>query len=163
MRRTLVSTTLLAACVILIALVYTRAEFFPVSAPQNSGSPSTRTVQVGGQTVVVFVVDTDAARAKGLGGRAGLARGEGMLFIFPRDGMYGFWMKDMHFAIDILWLADDPSSPSGQAVIVSMAQNVSPDTYPRDFLPSRPARYVLELPAGFTEEYTVKVGDLVRL
>ena len=64
-------------------------------------------------------------------------------------------MKDMKFPIDMLWL-------SGTRRVVYMAQNVSPDTYPEVFAPTRPARYVLELPAGYAKAYTVGVGDEVR-
>ena len=51
---------------------------------------------------------------------------------------------------------------SGARVVVSTAQNVSPDTYPQVFTPAAPARYVLELPAGYVKAYTVEVGDEVR-
>src|SRR3990167_10987110 len=101
-----------------------------------------RTIQLNGQTIRVSVADTETAREQGLSGRAGLATDEGMLFVFLKDGKYAFWMKDMLFSIDILWLSSD-------GAVVFMAKNVSPDTYPRAFAPDGPARYVLELPAGF--------------
>ena len=44
-----------------------------------------------------------------------------------------------------------------------MVEKVSPETYPEAFAPPAPARYVLELPAGFVEEYTLGIGDIVRL
>ncbi|MBI5457929.1 DUF192 domain-containing protein [Candidatus Kaiserbacteria bacterium] len=111
-----------------------------------------RTIQLHGQTVRVSVADTEVARERGLSDRPGLAADEGMLFVFPRDGKYGFWMKDMHFSIDIMWLSADQQ-------VVYMAQNISPDTYPQVFRPNVLARYVLELPAGYAKEYTVTVGD----
>ena len=114
------------------------------------------TVALRGQTVRVSVADTPASRQRGLGGRSGLAPDEGMLFVFPQDGTYGFWMKDMSFSIDILWLSAD-------GAVVYMAQNVSPDTYPQRFGPAEPARYVLELHAGFVIENNVTIGDIVRL
>src|SRR3989338_2888627 len=114
-----------------------------------------RTVQLRRQSIRVLVADTGASREKGLSGRSGLAADEGMLFVFPQDGKYAFWMKDMLFSIDILWLSSD-------GAVVFMAKNVSPDTYPRAFAPDGPARYVLELPAGFIEENSVAVGGIVR-
>src|SRR3989338_1806519 len=93
----------------------------------------------------VLVVATGAllmwAGQQSLSGRSGLAEGEGMLFVFPQDGKYGFWMKDMRFSIDILWL-------NASGMVVYMAQNVSPDSFPKSFESDVPARYVLELPAG---------------
>lgn len=116
---------------------------------------SMRTVEVGGNMVRVTVADTDEARQRGLSGRRGLAADEGMLFVFPQDGAYAFWMKDMLFSIDILWI-------SGDGKVVYMAEDVSPDTYPQSFRSDVPARYVLELPAGYAKEYTVNIGDVVR-
>ena len=80
----------------------------------------------------------------------------GMLFVFPSDGIYAFWMKGMLFSIDMLWLAAD-------GTIVYLVQNASPDTYPHSFVPDKTARYVLELPAGFARSHGVGVGDIVRL
>ncbi|MBI4088377.1 DUF192 domain-containing protein [Candidatus Kaiserbacteria bacterium] len=128
----------------------------PAQTSPVAGSSTVRTVEIKGQKVRVAVADTDALRRKGLGGRENLAHDEGMLFMFPDDGRYAFWMKDMRFSIDIVWL-----SAGGE--VVDVAQNISPDTYPNVFTPARAARYVLELPAGWTEEYTVRPGDIVRL
>ncbi len=115
---------------------------------------ASRTVVLKGQTIRVTVAESPREREIGLGGRSGLASDEGMLFVFPKDGIYAFWMKDTHFSIDILWL-------SAEGIIVHMAQNVSPETYPQTFRSETPARFVLELPAGYAKEYTVRVGDIV--
>ena len=117
---------------------------------------SQRTVELRGQTIRVSIADTPRTHEAGLGGRAGLAPDEGMLFIFREEGKHVFWMKDMSFPIDIVWIASDGR-------VVYLAQNVSPDTYPMSFVSTAPARYVLELPAGFSSEYGVIIGDIVRL
>ncbi len=111
-----------------------------------------RTVQLKQQTIRVSVADIQTSRARGLSGRSGLAADEGMLFVFPEDGKYAFWMKDMHFPIDIIWLAADGG-------VVYMAQNVSPDSFPQTFRSNVLARYVLELPAGYAKEYNITIGD----
>ena len=115
-----------------------------------------RTVELRGQTIHVSIANTPQAHEAGLGGRTGLAPDEGMLFIFREEGKHVFWMKDMSFPIDIVWIASDGR-------VVYLAQNVSPDTYPMSFVSTAPARYVLELPAGFSSEYAVIIGDIVRL
>ncbi len=79
-----------------------------------------------------------------------------MLFVFPRDGYHGIWMKDMHFAIDILWLDKN-------GMITDAVRDVAPDTYPRVFVPTRPVRYVLEIPRGFISQNNVRAGDAVRI
>jgi uncharacterized membrane protein (UPF0127 family) len=116
----------------------------------------TSLINIDGQAINAAVADTDASRELGLGNRSGLPNGEGMLFIFSSDSKEPFWMKDMYFSIDMIWI-------SVQGSIVYMAQNVSPDTYPENFAPSDPARYVLELPAGYAAAHNFKVGDMVQL
>lgn len=113
-----------------------------------------QTIHLDGVSIRVTVVDTPEARAQGLSGKDMLGSNEGMLFIFPEDGMYGFWMKDMLFPIDIVWISADKK-------VVHIDKNVSPDTYPQVFEPPFPIRYVLELPAGSAEEYTVVPGSQV--
>lgn len=135
-------------------------------AQSSQAQRGVRTIEIAGNAARVAVADTPESRAKGLGGREGLAEGEGMLFIFPADGYYAFWMKDMRFPIDILWLSasDRPSRDgSATATVIYIAPNVSPDTYPRTFGPNAPARYIVELPAGYVGAHGVKVGDIVRL
>jgi uncharacterized membrane protein (UPF0127 family) len=104
--------------------------------------------------VMVEVADTAAARERGLSGHAPLKEQEGMLFVFESDEHWGIWMKDMHFAIDIVW-AD------AQGKILTIAERAAPETYPQTFSPTAPARYVLELPAGFVERHGIAEGDQI--
>lgn len=97
-----------------------------------------------GGSLSVEVAATDEARIRGLSGRTSLTS-DGMLFIFPEDAYYGIWMKDMHIALDILWL-------NAEGRVVTLMSGVRPETYPEVFTPSAPARYVLEL----------REGDIVR-
>ena len=136
--------------------ILTEQHVKPAPVSTSSLASPMRTIGVGDQTVQATVVETPAERQRGLSGREGLAPDEGMLFIFPADGEYGFWMKDMRFSIDILWLA-------AEGTIVSITENVSPDTYPQSFEPTQQARYVLELPAGYAAAHSVEVGDWVQL
>lgn len=143
----------LSAIVILISLVAPHNSVPNIPAAPDIGL---RTIRLAGQELRVSVVGTPEERAKGLSGRTGLALGEGMLFVFDTEAKYRFWMKDMLFSIDILWL-------SGDGKVVYLRENVSPATYPEVFAPNAPARYVLELPAGFVKDNNVVVGDIVRL
>lgn len=113
-------------------------------------------VTLKGESIRVTIADTVEMRAKGLSGRTSLAWDEGMLFVFDTDGQYGFWMKDMHMGIDILWL-----DQSGK--IVHIAERVMPESYPEAFVPRFPARYVLELPADWVRAHGVSLGDTVDL
>src|SRR3989344_7332267 len=64
-------------------------------------------VKIAGQEVKVELALTPEEQTQGFSGRSGLGENEGMLFVFDTPGKYGFWMKDMLFPIDIIWLAPD--------------------------------------------------------
>ncbi len=91
-------------------------------------------------------MDTPALRAQGLSGRQGLPRGRGMLFVFDRAERHAFWMKDMHFDIDIIWIT------GGEIVDLVHARAPSPGAPPPTYTPDSAAEYVLEVVAGTAAE-----------
>lgn len=116
---------------------------------------NTTTVRMNGATIRATVADTDEEREQGLSGSEGLAADRGMLFVFPTDGYWSIWMKDMNYAIDILWLNDQKS-------IVHIEEFVTPDTYPQTFVPKVPSRYVLEVQSGIVSKNKLGVGDTLQ-
>jgi uncharacterized protein len=111
-------------------------------------------VTVGSQLIYARVADDDQSREKGLSGTSPLGEAEGMLFVFDVPGRWGMWMKDMKYSLDMVWMDSNKK-------IIYLAQNVSPDTYPKVFLPDNEALYVLELPAGFIAKHGVTTGQVV--
>lgn len=118
--------------------------------------PGTYTMAVGGHPIEVEIAGTQAERVRGLSGRRDLAPGNGLLFVFPASATYGFWMKEMHFPIDIIWIGENRR-------IVHIAADVAPATFPTVFTPPRPARYVLEMPALSMRKMGVTPGAAVTL
>ena len=115
-------------------------------------------IQIGGQKVQVALALTSAEQTKGLSGRTGLAENQGMLFVFDTPGKYLFWMKDMRFPIDMIWLGADFK-------IVYLKKNASPQLYPETYGPGLKdgeAKYVLEVPAGFSAKNNLQVGESVQ-
>src|SRR3989344_8005153 len=82
--------------------------------------PSIQTVNLKGEKIVVEVADTVAKQIQGLSGRASMKNNEGMLFVFKEEAIQSFWMKDMQFSLDILWIDENK-------IIVGIERNVSPD------------------------------------
>jgi uncharacterized membrane protein (UPF0127 family) len=117
---------------------------------QPASQEALQTITVGGQMFKVEVAATAAARERGLSGRASLPPGQGMLFVFPSDVKPAFWMKEMNFPLDIVWLKSDRR-------IAGVARNVATSTFPQTFSPAEPIRYVLEINAG---ELTAKYPPL---
>jgi uncharacterized membrane protein (UPF0127 family) len=111
-------------------------------------------VSIEGKRVAVVVADTDVEREQGLSGHVPLAENEGMLFLFDVPGRPAFWMKDMLFSLDIIWLSSDWK-------IVDITPNLTPDTYPASFAPLMDAQYVLEVSAGFAAREGVQIGQSV--
>lgn len=111
-------------------------------------------VLIGSTTVQASVADSLPERIKGLSDTPYLPQGVVKLFAFGTAGEHSIWMKDMNYAIDILWVAR-----SGE--IVHIKEKVSPDTYPESFTSPKPAWYVIEANAGFVASSSIKVGDEV--
>ena len=110
----------------------------------------------GGVSLRVEYATTTEARELGLGGRTEIPEDYGMLFVFPVDDYYGFWMEDAMVPLDIFWL-----DAQGQTVFI-MA-DIATSTYPDVFYPTTPARYVLETVAGFAREHDIRVGSKLVL
>lgn len=123
----------------------------PVPAVQPQTLPR-GTVLAGSTTIAVEVADTHLSRRQGLSGRTTLPAGTGMLFAFEQEGDWGIWMKDMQFPIDIIWM-------DSAGAVITVAADVSPATYPNSFYPERPARYVLEVPAGYAAAHDIAEGS----
>ena len=115
----------------------------------------TRILKINDTSIEVEVADSPEAQKLGLSGRAHLADGTGMLFIFETPGQYGFWMKDMNFAIDIVWIDENFR-------IIGLEKSVSPETFPQSFHPNQPIKYVLELPSGFSDVHRIGIGTVVQ-
>ncbi len=109
-------------------------------------------VSLAGVVLNTELADTDVLRARGLSGRKSLTENESMLFVFDQPGKHSFWMKDMNFSIDIIWIDEDLR-------VVYIKENATPTSYPETFGPDENAKYVLEVVAGFSEKNNLKVGD----
>lgn len=112
--------------------------------------------QVDDRCFQLDVANTHELRREGLSGRTQLESNEGMLFLYDTRGEYGFWMKDMNFPIDIVWLNDEDE-------IITIAADVSPDSYPETFYPAKKASKVIEIPAETAADLDLKIGDQLNL
>jgi hypothetical protein len=124
--------------------------------PKKHDIAEITSVQIGGQNVKVDLALTALAQEQGLSGRMSLAENQGMLFVFDTPGKYDFWMKDMNFPIDMIWLGEDMH-------IVYIKKDARPELYPETYGPSASdgnVKYVLEVSDGFADKNNLKVGDI---
>jgi uncharacterized membrane protein (UPF0127 family) len=92
--------------------------------------------------------------AKGLAIKNQLKENEAMLFVFEDSAQHSFWMKDMKFPIDIIWLDSDGK-------VVHIEQNLQPCISVficPNYTPNTDSQYVLETVAGFTQRHNVSIG-----
>lgn len=143
---------IVAALLIALAVVW----FAQIKENDQFISAKKTFILIGKNNIKVDVADSPAELVKGLSGRTTLADDEGMFFIFPNNDYHGIWMKNMKLPIDIIWLDETLK-------VVFIKEKVLPETYPEVFKPTKPARYVIETPAGFTAKAKIKIGDLAKI
>jgi uncharacterized membrane protein (UPF0127 family) len=109
-----------------------------------------------GQEYTAVVARQPAEIQLGLSGRANIGA-DAMLFLLPGKEPTVFWMYQMRFPLDFVWLANGR--------VVDRHENVPapPPDAPRDTIatvrPDEPVEAVLELPAGFIAEHQVQLDD----
>ncbi len=107
--------------------------------------------------IFVAIADNPAARDRGLSGLSHLKENQGMLFLFNEPGIYGFWMKDMNFDIDFIWMHNNK--------IVEITENAQASHYPENlktYFPSKIINSVLEVNAGWAQKNNIEVGDEIK-
>jgi uncharacterized membrane protein (UPF0127 family) len=127
----------------------------PMQTQTQEGGP--RVIFPDGYAVHVEIAANDELRAQGLMFRDQLRPASGMLFFFPEDGEYPFWMKNTHIPLDMIWI------DSGKR-IAHIAHDVPPckiENCP-NYPPHAVARYVLEVAAGVAKAHGLKDGDALR-
>ena len=109
-------------------------------------------IYISGKKLTVDIANTPEKQTLGLSYRKSMAEDSGMLFIFPKPTTVGFWMKDMNFALDFIWI-------DANGKIIGIDKDILPNTYPKTFSPPSPIKYVLEVNAGWSDRNGVRIGD----
>lgn len=117
-------------------------------------------ININGQEYKVEVVTTPTKLSKGLSDRENMAENEAMLFLFGAKDFRSFWMKDVYFPIDLLWIDGN--------LIVGWEENIQPqldvpDDRLRKYRSLQPVDKVLELPAGAVQKLDLKRGQTINL
>ena len=135
----------------LFCLFFYYAEIPLSLSPQNLPED---TVCIKNNCFLVQLAKTEQERESGLMFKSNLDKGKGMLFIFDKEEIYPFWMKNMLIPLDIVWI-------NGSNKVVYISQNVQPckDLVCPLITPTFVASYVLEVNAGVCKEIDLKIGD----
>ena len=109
-----------------------------------------------GEEIPVEVADTLKKRSLGLGNRPYLKKGWGMLFVFDNRKLHRFWMKDMRFPLDIIWLDNH------RIVHINHDAMPSSEDEPEVMTSPVPVNFVLEIAAGRASKLRLKIGHEMK-
>lgn len=145
----------------LLAIILLAVLFFGFADPLFSPSFPTGlagTVCYENNCFNVEIAKTAAQIERGLMYRNQLPNDEGMLFIFNKQGVYPFWMKNTLIPLDIIWI-------NSENKVVSITSNAQPckSLMCPSIMPSGTAKYVLELNGGTCEKIGLSIGDLLQI
>jgi len=113
-------------------------------------------VVINQQRLYLEIASEPAKQIQGLSNRKILKSDHGMLFVYTDKKIRTFWMKDMNFPLDIIWINDNK--------IVGIDKNLPPaGSQPEKTYHSPEAvNYVLEVNAGLADRNQIKDGNLVK-
>lgn len=123
--------------------------------PNPNSSPS---ITINNKKINLILAKTQSEKEIGLSNKQNLDKDTGMLFIFAKKDYPSFWMRNMKFPIDIIFIDDNK--------IVDMYQNAQPaknETNAPVYKPKNKANYVLEMNANTARENNFKIGDKVSI
>ncbi|MBU4267082.1 MAG: DUF192 domain-containing protein [Candidatus Altiarchaeales archaeon] len=106
----------------------------------------------------VEIASTSQEISRGLMHREGLDEGKGVLFVFGSERRHGFWMKNMKFSIDMIWIGSD-----GRVVHIERSVPACREDPCPGYAPSEKAKYVLETRANFSAENGIDIGSMAAI
>lgn len=133
------------------------AKDYLMNMPATPDSKKTSTVTINNHSFRVTEVSSQKDREIGLSKTESISSDQGMLFVFDKADYYSFWMKNMKFPIDIIYITEDTINTIETNVQLPKNNTGNPTTY----RPEKPSDKVLEIQAGLSDEYGFKVGDKV--
>lgn len=140
--------------IILIALAIVFLLFFITKPNNNKGIISK--VCIGEKCFNVQIADTEAEREKGLMFVSSMPENEGMLFVFDREGIYEFWMKNTFIPLDMIWFDENMQ-------IVYIENNAMPcGDNCKTINPNISSKYVVEINGNLSNLYNFAIGQKVK-
>lgn len=119
---------------------------------------TTPAVTIKGHDFQLIIAKTEEEKQIGLSKHEKPDEDKAMLFIFEKKDYYRFWMKDMKFPLDIIFISDDRISK-----IVEDAKPPKSGTELTIYPASEPVNKVLEINSGLSKKYNFKAGDKVEI
>lgn len=139
--------------ILIVSFIYSRF-------PKKYYDQGKNTLTINGHVFRIDVADSETLREKGLSGREKMAEDEGMLFVFPRTDRYLFWMKDMRFPLDFIWISGNKVVGTTQNV-PAPPENMT-DRNLQTFTSPEAFDKALEINAGIVGKLNIQKGNLIK-
>ena len=117
----------------------------------KKSSPPTVNIKIKDQIFTLEIANNPLSRSRGLSKRQSLCSTCGMIFVYQKESIYPFWMKNTRFPLDIIWL-----DKNGKVVDIKQGQPENPSLLEN----STPARYIIELNQNIIN---LSLGDIINL
>lgn len=126
---------------------------------RGSADYQTKNISIASHQIQAYLADTEQKQQTGLAAFDKINQNRGMVFYFATPDKYAFWMKDMKFAIDIIWIRDNK--------IVDISQNIQTETGKSDnkltkYYPASEVDTVLEVNTGWANKNKIRVGESIN-
>ena len=119
----------------------------------------TRQISINEKQFEAIIADTMLKRIIGLMYREKIEKNQCMLFTFWGSGKQAIWMKNMKFAIDVIWIDDTLK-------IVDIQENLQPCSSILncpEYNPKADAKYIIELNSGAVKENSISGTSAVKI
>jgi uncharacterized membrane protein (UPF0127 family) len=158
--RTQVLIPIIAAAVIIgivgMLTIPTDAKLESVEFPRG-------TIKLDDKILVVQIADTDSLRVRGLSWQNELPYNEGMLFVFDESGTRAMWMMGMQFNLDIIWFDENANVVAIEKDVPSCKTTIEVVACRENGVSGNNAKYVLEVTAGFVDEFNITENSRLEL
>jgi len=150
------SLLLIFLIVIFLSVWVFKLDLYSYFVGTTSEAKYSNKLTINGNVINVDIADTFGKRGRGLSGRESMQENQGMLFVFSSPNIHSFWMKDMNFPLDFIWIDE-------KLKIAQISSDISPNTYPRSIFPDIPTKYVLEVNSGWSSRHDIRIGDKIEI
>ncbi|MDD4937813.1 MAG: DUF192 domain-containing protein [Candidatus Shapirobacteria bacterium] len=141
--------------IILIIIVLIPLIVFLFSKKNSTIKFSTTKIKLNNIEYEIEIAHTISQKSAGLSNRDKLCQTCGMIFIFNKDSIMPFWMKNTFIPLDIIWI-----NSNGQITDIITATNINSTKILQN---TQPAKYVLELNAFDAQKIGLNIGDTIQL
>ena len=124
--------------------------------PQKKKFSESIGLTIKNQDYYLEVAQTSSERSNGLSNRDKICPNCGMLFVFNKEGIYPFWMKDTKIPLDMIWLDSNYK-------IVKITTVIETNNSEKSYANEQPAKYVIELNANEAFKLDLKIGDTIDI